>query len=431
MNIVNFFKNKSVINSIWMMLEKIISMFGLIFVMSLVAKYIGPDNFGRLTYASSIFFIVQILAMFGLDGIIFQKTSRNKIQGERIIALTMNLRNIIYVPTSILALLFIYFYTDYLTFIYAICTAVGGYFLLHDVYSIYFNALLMSYINVIYNSVGLVIALILRYIIVKLNFDIEYLGIPIIVVSLIPYLIKRKIYNHSKAKNLLGSNLKHRYQNAVFSIGKKMVLYSVSVAIFLKTSQIILGYFSKHDLGIYTVSITLGTSYYFVLLAIITSFMPEIYNEKNERKINFLVARLNVIVIIISFFAFIGFSIFGKWIILNLYGDLYAEALPITLIMIIVCMFSGLSTVVDKFLLKYNSYSFLMKKTNVLMFFNIFISFVSIYLYGLVGAVLSILLVEFLSATFMNYFFKKVNFLEIHKSLFSIQFYKKILKDQL
>lgn len=429
MNLSSFFKNKSVINSIWMMSEKLISMFGLIFVMSLVAKYIGPTNFGKLTYASSIFFIVQILAMFGLDGIIFQKTAKSKTQGEKIIAVTRILRDIIYIPVSLLVLVFIYLNMDFLTFFYSLCTAIGAYFLLHDVYSIYFNALLMSYINVFCNSIGLVLALILRYIIVELKLDIEFLGLPIIIVSLIPFLIKKILFNKHKDQIIFNSKLQKKYKIIVISIGRKMVFYSVSVAIFLKTSQIILGYFSKHDLGIYTVSVTLGTSYYFVLVAIIMSFMPEIYNEKNETRTKFLVARLNIIVISISIIAFIGFSLFGKWIIESLYGDQYTQALPITQMMIIVCMFSGLSTVVDKFLLKYNSYSFLVKKTNILMTLNIFISLILIYYFGLLGAVLSILFVEFMSATIMNYFFKKISFWEIHKYLFNIQFYKKFLRN--
>ena len=46
--------NKVFSNSIWMILEKIISVFGLLFVTSYVAKYIGPSNFGILTYVASI-----------------------------------------------------------------------------------------------------------------------------------------------------------------------------------------------------------------------------------------------------------------------------------------------------------------------------------------------------------------------------------------
>jgi O-antigen/teichoic acid export membrane protein len=47
-----------------MISEKIISIFGLIFVTSFVAKYIGPENFGKLTFAGSLFAIVQTISLW-------------------------------------------------------------------------------------------------------------------------------------------------------------------------------------------------------------------------------------------------------------------------------------------------------------------------------------------------------------------------------
>ncbi|HBY4329534.1 TPA: polysaccharide biosynthesis protein, partial [Klebsiella pneumoniae] len=42
-------------NSFWMMAEKIISIFGLIFVTSFVAKYVGPSIYGDIALSLSIF----------------------------------------------------------------------------------------------------------------------------------------------------------------------------------------------------------------------------------------------------------------------------------------------------------------------------------------------------------------------------------------
>ena len=50
-------------NSFWMILEKVISIFGLIFVTSYVAKYIGPSAFGAISFAASLFVIIQAIAL--------------------------------------------------------------------------------------------------------------------------------------------------------------------------------------------------------------------------------------------------------------------------------------------------------------------------------------------------------------------------------
>ncbi|HGH3632216.1 TPA: polysaccharide biosynthesis protein, partial [Acinetobacter baumannii] len=144
MVLIGKLKNKVFANSVWMMSEKLISIFGLIFVTSFVAKYIGPENFGKLTFASSIFSIIQTIAMFGSENIIFQKTSKNRKLGEYIIDSTKIIRDILYLAFSSFTLFYIYYFADYLTFVFSLATSVAIYFAVHDVYSIYFNAILQS-----------------------------------------------------------------------------------------------------------------------------------------------------------------------------------------------------------------------------------------------------------------------------------------------
>ncbi|MCP6525017.1 polysaccharide biosynthesis protein, partial [Klebsiella pneumoniae] len=48
-----------------MMSEKIITLFGLIFVTSFVAKYVGTEVFGQIAFATSLFQIAMIVAQLG------------------------------------------------------------------------------------------------------------------------------------------------------------------------------------------------------------------------------------------------------------------------------------------------------------------------------------------------------------------------------
>jgi O-antigen/teichoic acid export membrane protein len=73
--------SKAIYNSIWMMSEKIISIFGLVFVTSYVAKYVGPTIFGEIMYATTIFQIAQVASQLGSDVIIFKRISRNQRSG--------------------------------------------------------------------------------------------------------------------------------------------------------------------------------------------------------------------------------------------------------------------------------------------------------------------------------------------------------------
>ena len=70
-------------------------------------------------------------------------------------------------------------------------TALATFILVQDIYVIYNNAVLKSYINTIVNVVGLGIAFAIRWLMVFFELPAEYLAIPIVLVTLIPYVAKR------------------------------------------------------------------------------------------------------------------------------------------------------------------------------------------------------------------------------------------------
>ena len=65
-------------NSLWTFIEKAISLFGLIFIISAVAKYTGPTIYGEITLAASIFVVLKTIAQLGMDQIYFKYASQLK-----------------------------------------------------------------------------------------------------------------------------------------------------------------------------------------------------------------------------------------------------------------------------------------------------------------------------------------------------------------
>lgn len=424
--IVRSAKDPRIKNSIWMMSEKLIAIFGLIFVTSFVAKYIGPENFGKLTFVGSIFAILQTLSLMGTENIIFQKTAKNRKIGENIIYASKRLRDYIYGSLSIITLGGLYYYTDRLTFIFGMSTCIAIYFAVHDVYSIYFNAILESKINAYCNITALIISLSVRYLIVLCQLPIETLGIPIILLTLIPFLLRK--YFYTKKKLSVGIMLPYaikRYRQYTFAVGQKLLLYSLSVAIFTKTAQLFLGLESQFDLGIYTVAMTLGNSFYFVLLAIISSYFTGIYQEESLEKSQNNVAQLYMVVVVISLFVTLGLYLFGPWVVSVLYGVEFIRVTEILWLAGLVTLFSGLSTIAEKYLIKFNAYEYLKRKTFILVFFNIIFTFSMVKFYGLFGGIYAILITEILSVTLFNYFFRDGLIWDTQKRMFLISTYLK------
>ena len=409
---MSILSKKIVSNSLWMMLEKIISMFGLIFVMSYVAKYIGPTNFGKIALATTIFAFVQTLTWFGNQEILFKRVSKNTYSGLKFLYSTQHLRKIIFALLSLPILGWLYFYTDSLTFIFGIATAIATFILVQDIFVIYNNANLQSYINTIVNVIGLIIAFLVRYIIVLLEFPPEYLAIPIILVTLIPYLAKNYYFNKKDIAPII--NFK-KYSKYYMFAGSALVLSTLSITLYVQVTSLMLAHLtSTYELGLYSVASTLGIAWGFVNQSIITSVMTKIYKEKNDHAAYNMFAKLNLVIIGISICAILGFALLGKWIIELLYGSAYLPSYPLLVVMAFAGLFSGLGTAAARLIIREEGYNYISKKMIFMAICSIPISYICISNFGLMGAAYSIALIEFLSATVFNYFYKKGLILKVH-----------------
>ncbi|MFV5348165.1 oligosaccharide flippase family protein [Acinetobacter soli] len=405
---------KIVSNSMWMIFEKIISIFGLIFVTSYVAKYIGPTNFGKISLAATIFTFVQTLTWFGNQEILFKRVSKNPRSGLEYLHYTNKIRKLIFIVITFPLLIWFYFYSDFLTFIFGLATAFSTYFIVQDIYIVYNNGVLKSYINALSNILGLFAALVFRYIVVFFNLDIYYLSIPIVLVSFIPFVLKRYYFNRQielkvrKIKN-------KKYNKYYLYAGSALVISTLSISLYTQiTNLILVGLESTHALGIYSVAITLGMAWSFINQAVITSVLTKIYKEKSNFETYVMIAKLNCIVLLISLIIILFLWLFGEFVINRLYGDSYKGSYYLLLIISFATLFSGLGTISARFIIKQEGYSYISKKMLGMAFASIPIAYGMIFLFGLKGAAYSIFLIEFLSLTIFNYFYQNGIIFKIH-----------------
>lgn len=421
---MSILSGKIISNSLWMMIEKCISIFGLIFVTSYVAKYIGPSNFGKMALATTLFGFVQTLTWFGNQEILFKRVSKSPNSGLKYLFGTQNLRKMLFLICSLPILIGLYLYSDQLTLIFAIGTAIAVYFITQDIYAIYNNAVLNSYINAIVNMIGLGVALLTRYLIVLFEMDYAFLGIPIVLTTLIPFLLKKYIFN--KSQQLKAISLVH-YRKYYFGAGSALVLSTLAVTLYTQvTSLMLVALTSTHKLGIYTVAATLGMSWAFINTSIITSVVSRIYREKNNYQSYMMIVKLNAVIIFVSLIVVMMLAFLGQWVINLLYGNAYRDAYELIIILGLATLCSGLGTIAARLMLKEGSYRYISRKMMCVAISSLPISYIMIYMFELKGAAYSMLIIELLSLTVFNYFYKNGLIFKIH----FFPFFKNSLKSE-
>ncbi|MEG3111152.1 polysaccharide biosynthesis C-terminal domain-containing protein [Pantoea sp. T14] len=383
-----------------------------------MAKYIGPENFGKINISTSIFIFVQTLSWFGGQNIIFKRMSENTKSGIAMAIHTQNLRRIFFLVSSGSVLIYLYFFTDLIVFLFGLANCIATYYIVMDFFSIYNNTQLKSKINTITNVIGLSLALLIRYYIAHFKMPVHYFTIPIIIIPLIPY-IMRFIYFKYTTKVKENSKVAGIYNRHMLYAGGALILSSLSADIYTQISSIFLTKIMSYSyLGIYSVALTIGGAWSFIVLSLVTSFFSKIYSEKNEITVEKLLIKINRIVILLSLIALGGFYLFGGYFIHLLYGDNYMDSVNIIPIIIIGTMFSSLGTICYRYMIKESGYSYLAKKMILCCILTIPLSWVMISSFGINGAAYCFLTVEILSCTLLNYFFRNKTIIKMHLNIF-------------
>jgi len=402
-------------NAAWTISEKAISGFGLIFVTAFVAKYIGPSLFGQLVLAAAIFQVIQIAAQMGSDGVLFKRVARRPASGLRLVRATTRLRIVTYLLLAIPTLSYFMMGKGVLEQLFFIAACLASFFTAWDAYSIYNNALLRSRVNAVTNTLGLGVAIGLRFIIAKYELAPALLTIPIIVTTLIPLLIRMHLFNRDSKVHPKGKR-DFRYARYLVSAGGALVLASVSVALYARLGQLTVGLvLDSYEMGIYAAALTLTTSWSFVAVALINSFYPKIYSETDESKALKMAADLGRWVFLLCLSVLIGYAIFGRWIIEMLYGSKYLGAFAPGLFLCASITMSSLGTISYRYIIRHSGYAFLSKKMLGVLVVSLLSYYPLVSAFGITGAACGVLLIEFISLTLMNYVFKGGIIFGLHK----------------
>ncbi|AXF77934.1 polysaccharide biosynthesis protein [Erwinia tracheiphila] len=411
-------------NAAWMMSEKVVSVFSVIFVTSYVAKSFGPVIFGQIAFSASLFSIIQTIAIFGTETILFKNISKSTTRGIRLMAVATQLRITLLLSLSVPILIYIWITMRENFLIFAVASFLSAIFVTQDIFSVYNNARLASRMNTFANSMGMVFSFALSYSIVWFRLSPLWLSLSIVSVTFLPYLIKRNMFYQANSISPPPKRRQRSYLRHLFQAGLPLAISSVFIAVQVKLAQFFLvGVGSAHQLGLFTAANTISTSWIFIPAAIITSSFAEIFRERTDIAEK-LTARLYGYVMAISLLMLLVVALFGKYLISKLYGQDYAESVSLVTLLSVATCFSAMGTIAYRYMIKEGGFNYLLVKIVFLVTISVMTNWYFIRCWGLTGAAWSVLITELLSLTVMNYFFKNGVILKIQLSSLNYKTYK-------
>ncbi|MGF1756286.1 hypothetical protein L4C33_22210, partial [Vibrio makurazakiensis] len=95
----NIIKNKLISNSLWLIVDKCFLLIGGLIVTAMVARYLGPEQLGKISFGVTLSVLCTIISQWGASYTIFNMSSKNEIKTLVTISATFLPRLLFYILT--------------------------------------------------------------------------------------------------------------------------------------------------------------------------------------------------------------------------------------------------------------------------------------------------------------------------------------------
>lgn len=391
--ILNKFKNSKIAkNSLWMITSTIIQMVLSLFVNMIVARYLGTTNYGILNYGLSFINFFMGICTLGLNTITIKYLVNEKDNQGQIIGSCIGMRIISSVISifMILMLVILLKSNDKLIIITTFLQSLSLLFETFTVINLWYQHKLKSKYTAIVTLIAYVIMTIYRVILVLLKKNVIWFAISHCVSSLVIAILLIILYKKHNGPKFSFSLSKSK---ELLSQSYHFILASLMVAVYAQTDKIMIG--SMIDdisaVGLYTVSTTIVSLWSFLPSTIISSFQPVIleYKKTSTERYNFKLKQLYSIIIWLSLLYTLFIFVFGKYIILILYGSDYLGGLAPLKIAIFSVTFSYIGCVRESWLVFEGKQKYAKWFSLIGALSNIVLNVILIPSYGIVGAAIA------------------------------------------
>jgi O-antigen/teichoic acid export membrane protein len=381
-----------------------------LFVGIYVARFLGPEKFGLLSYTVSFVWLFSSLAAFGLNNILVRELVQSPEQRNKLLGTVFWLKvfGTFVMATAITAVLQ-FFEEDQQTYWMIVLIALGFLFQTTNVIELCFQAQVQSKFIVLAQVVQLFITSIFKIYLIWIQAELIWFAFALmmdqaVAAALFLIMYHWKIgwfpffsFNWKRAKKLMGG-------------AWPLIFSGMIVLMYMKIDQVMLKeMLNTKAVGDYAAAVKLCEALYFIPMAIMASLFPvviearkesrEVYENRFQKIYEMMVWGSLLVAIPISFLA--------DWFIQILYGTNFQEAAVVLKIYIWGFVFVSLGVASSHWLVAENLEKHALVRSFLGAILNICINWYLIPIYGITGAAYATLITQFFVAYIFFGFSKK------------------------
>ena len=401
--------NREAKNASWLICGKLAQMVLSFFISILTARYLGPSNYGTISYVNAYVAFFTSLCTLGINSVIIKDFVENpQEQGEAIgTTLLMRFMSSILSAIMIFCVVGIVDHDEPTTIVAALCS-VALLFQIFDTFNYWFQSRYESRITSIATFVAYAATALYRLVLLALHKDVKWFAFA----TSVDYIVLGAVLFYSYKRNN-GPRLSISLKKGKSLLGRSYhyILSGMMVAIYGQTDKFMLKQMlDETSVGYYSIASSINLMWVFVLQAIIDSMYPTIMRlyEKNREQFNRKNRQLYAIVIYVSMAAAVCFVLFAPLVIKILYGDAYMPAVGPLRIITWYTIFSYLGVARNAWIVCENKQKYLKYMYLSAAFINIGLNCLMIPIWGASGAALASLVTEICTSMILPYFIREL-----------------------
>jgi O-antigen/teichoic acid export membrane protein len=376
-------------NTGWMFFGNITYLISSFFSVLIIARVLGPENYGQLSYAMSFVALFGFIVGFGTGNILYRELVRNPERKNILLGTSIRINLVSAFIAQILTLVFALLFSDSDVSFWAICILsfsfyFNGYYVINAEFQAEVKAKIPSLlINITHFFIAIIkIIFVLSgkgviYLATIITLEALFILIGLIYMRIKIYgSIKDWVYDSQIAKYLLKSSW-------------PLIFVSAFSIIYAKIDQIMIkNILNAEAVGLYDSAVRLSELWYFIPTTIVVSMFPAIVNSDKTSSEQFKkrIFRLALFLIIFSVGVAIIVSLFSNILIKTIFGTQFISAVPVLQIYIWSLVASSLSILIHQVLVIKNKIKTIAILTGSGMIINVILNIILIPPYGITGA---------------------------------------------
>lgn len=377
--------------------EKAIGLLVAFVVSIIVARYLGPEGYGSLSYVLSLTGLFGIAGHLGLSGLVVREIVKDK-NGRGELLGTTCIMKFIGMSVGFVALILYAFLVEepgskvfYMLLIAATAMLIQPV----NVIDFWFQSQVQAKYSVVARTIGLLSGGLYKLALVFGSFSLIFFAWSGVLQALISAIFFLLLY---RAKSFIPL---HQWKfNAVraYKLLKQSWMVfagAIFAVIYMKIDLVMLNLLNgPNAVGVYAVAAQLSEAWYFVPTAIVMSIFPKLITlrEQNVNVFNQRLQQLFDLLFIMAVSVAIFVSLVAPWVIQVLYGDAYSDSALILAVHIWAGIFIFMRAAFSKWILIEDALMFSLVTQGCGALLNVALNLLLIPHYGALGAAVGTLL---------------------------------------